>query len=105
MKPHYLILAVCLFSSTLFAQSPRTFSYQGFLLDEGQSPVTGTHHITVRLYDTPVEGTLMHSENFNANIENGIFSLIIGSQEALETSLHFDRQYWIGVSIDDGAEM
>ncbi|HYM19813.1 MAG TPA: hypothetical protein VEW28_02290 [Candidatus Kapabacteria bacterium] len=109
MKTHHHHLAVyllALFSaSTLFGQTPRSFSYQGLVLDATQKPVTGSHKITVTLYDAPLGGTALHTENFSAQVEDGIFGVIVGSVTPLEPTLAFDKQYWLGVSIDGVAEL
>ncbi|MFI5263256.1 MAG: beta strand repeat-containing protein, partial [Candidatus Kapaibacterium sp.] len=89
----------------LLSNTPRTISYQGFLLDAAKKPITGNHKISIKLYDAPVEGALMHSESFSTSPVSGVFSVLIGSNEPLESSLHFDKPYWLGVSVDDGAEL
>jgi hypothetical protein len=109
MKQILYKLALCItlliFASNVLAQAPRNISYQGMLLDDAKNPVTGVHTITVKLYDAPVEGILLHSESFTASVQNGVFNAILGSQVPFEPSLNFDKQYWIALSIDDGADM
>ena len=109
MKPLNRFLILCLWTvisaSTLLAQAPRTFSYQGSLLDAAKKPVSGVHHLTLKLYDAPVEGNLLHAENFISQIENGIFSVMLGSETTLESAVTFDKPYWLGVSIDDNSEL
>ena len=115
MKTLYRILNLCLFmlltAGTLFAQAPRTFSYQGLLLDKGE-PAKGTHQITVKLYDAPSGGTTLHTENFSENftsklskLEDGFFSVVLGSKQAMEPTITFDKEYWLGMSIDTAEEM
>src|SRR5579872_3820345 len=109
MKKHILRLITgitILFLSTMVsAQSPRSFNYQGVLLDNAQKPVTGVHHLTITLYDAALEGTALHTENFTSQVEDGIFSVVLGSQSEFESTLTFDVPYWIGVSVDGGAEL
>src|SRR6185503_11414137 len=100
-----LVLFAVFSAGDLSAQTPRTFSYQGSLTDAAHQPVTGKHQITIKLYDAPTEGIALHTEQFDAQVENGIFTVLLGSQEALSSSVRFDRPYWLGVRIDDGAEM
>ncbi|MEI8135501.1 MAG: hypothetical protein WCH46_10600 [bacterium] len=100
-----LTLGKTAFSQNSVNRIPRTISYQGYVTDVSKKPLTGNHLIAFRLYDSPVEGTLLHSEKFNAPVVNGVFSLAIGSQEAISTALQFDRPYWIGVSIDGDQEL
>jgi hypothetical protein len=102
-----LALGILVFftATNILAQSPRDINYQGILLDAAKNPMTGIHQITVKLYDAPHEGTVLHSETFTTQIENGIFNVVLGSETAFEASLAFDKQYWIGVSVDDAAEL
>ena len=98
-------MALLIFASILHAQTPRSFSYQGLLLDASKNPVTGAHTIVVNLYDSPLEGVSIHSETFSTVLENGVFSIVIGSQTPLEADVKFDKQYWLGVSVDGSAEL
>src|SRR5690348_2131378 len=82
-----------LFSSNSIAQTTnRSFSYQGYLRDASEQPVKGTHYITVRLYESADGGTPIHTENFTAQLDNGVFSVMIGSVQPLEPSVTFDKQ-------------
>jgi hypothetical protein len=92
-------------ASTLFAQTPRSFSYQGLLLDASKNPVTGVHQVVVNLYESALEGSSIHSETFMPKFDNGVFSITIGTETALEADVKFDKQYWLGVSIDGSAEL
>src|SRR5258708_33494050 len=67
MKKATLSLALgillCLGANQVLAQVPQNFSYQGYLTDAAKSPITGIHHITVKIYGSPVEGSTLHSED------------------------------------------
>ncbi|MBS1903834.1 MAG: hypothetical protein JSS75_09035 [Bacteroidetes bacterium] len=88
-----------------YAQAPRTLSYQGYVLDGSQQPVTGSHAVTVKLYDQPNGGSALHSETFTTTITGGVLSVTLGSTTAIDAALGFDKPYWIGVSIDGAAEL
>lgn len=94
-----------LIAGSSFAQAPKTISYQGYLVDGTNQPVTGNHTITVKLYDVPNGGAALHSETFAMNVTSGNFSAIIGSQTAFPSNVMFDKEYWLGISVDGGAEM
>ncbi|HET9137199.1 MAG TPA: hypothetical protein VFO76_11215 [Candidatus Kapabacteria bacterium] len=98
-------MVLLIIASTLYAQTPRSFSYQGLLLDASKNPVTGVHQVVVNLYESALEGSSIHSETFMPKFDNGVFSITIGSQTALEADVKFDKQYWLGVSIDGSAEL
>jgi len=47
----------------------------------------------------------MHSETFHTTLNKGVFDVVVGSQEAFASGVKFDKQYWLGVSVDGGEEM
>jgi hypothetical protein len=97
-------IALLVSATNSFAQT-RTFSYQGLVCDAAKGSLTGVHQLTVKLYDSPVEGRVIHSESFTTSFDNGIFNVIVGSTQPIGASVSFEKQYWIAVSIDGGAEL
>lgn len=98
-------LAVCMTATTLFAQAPRTMSYQGLVVDASKTALSGQHTLSLKLYDQPTGGAVLHTESFAVTVENGLFHVMIGSTTPIPSGLQFDQPYWVGVSIDAGAEM
>jgi hypothetical protein len=94
-----------LIAGTSFAQAPKTISYQGYLVDGSNQPVTGNHTIAVKLYDVANGGAALHTESFTMDVVGGNFNAIIGSQTPIGTNVTFDKQYWLAISVDGGAEM
>jgi trimeric autotransporter adhesin len=92
--------------SSLHAQAPRTFSYQGVLTDgSGTFIPDGNHSLTIRLYETASGGSAVYEESQNVAVIKGIFNTVIGSITPIPDSLPFDRAYFLGVSIDGGTEL
>ncbi len=106
---NYLLLAIIavLPLGSLFAQAPRTMTYQGILTDpSGGLPPDGAHTLTLNLYESASGGTAIYTEMHSAvPVVKGLFNIIIGSQTSLPTTLRFDRAYFLGVSIDNGQEL
>ena len=97
-----LLIAV---SSIGFAQIPRTMSYQGIANDQTGNPLSdGSHNVTFSIYTTASGGSPVYSETQSVITRNGLFSARIGASIPLPTSIGFDRQYWLGIAIDGGAE-
>jgi hypothetical protein len=97
-----LILCTCL--ATAAAQVPQTLNYQGVLTDSGGSVVPdGIYEITFRLYSSPGYSLPLWTETDSVTVSKGIFSVILGRNEALD--LPFDRQYWLGISVEGGEEL
>ena len=89
------------------AQVPRTISYQGLLTDavSGNAIPDGNHSLTIKLYDVIVGGNHLYSETQVLPVVKGIFNFIIGSVTPLPATLLFDKQYFLGVSVDVGTEL
>src|SRR5438445_6680561 len=85
---------------------PLMISYQGQCIQTDGKAMTGTHKITATLYsdrfckDTVWQGT------YNAEVENGIFNIALGSggYRLPDVSL-MGRPLWLGVRVDNNEEM
>jgi len=99
-----LLLAVS--SHTASAQIPRTFTYQGLVVDNTGRPVAdGSHTIVISLYTNPTGGNAIFSENQSVNTLKGLLSTSIGFQTPFPASVKFDSAYFLGIAIDGGAEL
>ncbi len=106
MKRPILLCVLCLAMvfGTSVADVPQTMSYQGVLSDGSGVPVPdGTYNLTFRLYSVAIGGTSLWGETQTLVVEDAIFNAILGSVTTL--SLPFDNPYWLGVSVDGGAEL
>lgn len=103
-----LVFSVLAFGtlSTVNAQIPKQMSYQGLIVDNGGNPIAdGNHTLEVNLYPSPTSSVPLHSETFLTPTKAGIFNVILGTNTPFAPTLLFDKQYWLGVSVDGGAEM
>jgi len=90
--------------SFLYSQIPQTISYQGVLTNASGNPVPdGSYNLGFKLYASLTGGTALWSENQSKTITNGVVDVILGSVNSL--NLAFDRTYWLGISINQGAEL
>ncbi|MFC1725635.1 hypothetical protein ACFL4T_08405 [candidate division KSB1 bacterium] len=97
----FLFFALFQFSS---AQVPDIISYQGILKDsDGMLVCTGTYSLTFKIYDSGSSGTELWTETQSVNISNGVCNVELGSVSTLDIS--FDRQYWLGITINSGTEL
>lgn len=101
------MFGISLIAPPLRAQMPRTMSFQGVLADaSGGLVADGNYSITIRLYDAPVGGAPVYSEQHaSVTVVKGIMNVIIGSQTPLPQGLQFNRAYFLGVSVNNGAEL
>jgi hypothetical protein len=63
---------------------PGTLLHQGRISDSGGAPLTGTHLVGVSLVASG--GSVVWSDNFNANFDNGFFSVALGSGVPLDVN-------------------
>jgi hypothetical protein len=86
------------------AQVPRSFTYQGQLLENNQ-PMNGTATIKLNFY-TAGGTTAIHSETHrDILVVNGIFNLEVGEPGGFPPTLTFDQQYIIGVEVNGSPEL
>lgn len=101
-----LVLAAPHFAA---AQIPQCLSYQGTLRNASGALVTGNHDLTLRIYTAQTGGTAIWTETIsNVAFSRGVFTALLGDPSRTPPAplnLAFDRPYWLGISIDGGAEL
>ncbi|RKZ00327.1 MAG: hypothetical protein DRQ10_04435 [Candidatus Hydrothermota bacterium] len=103
LKRLFWTLVSMVIFSALYAQILHQISFQGILADSS-GPLTGVHTITFAIYDASEGGTPLWTETHEVDLgQSGVFSVILGSQNPLD--LPFDRQYFIGISVDSKDEL
>ncbi len=109
MKYIYVVLFVFCYiviSNQIFAQVPRTISYQGLLTDTSGVPkANGNYSLTFRLYNVSSGGTALWEESKSVQTKKGVFSVLLGESTQFPNSLDFNQQYWLGVQLGANSEM
>ena len=104
MKRVILIVAIVLTAfSTAFSQIPHKISYQGVITDASGPIADGSHTLTFRIYESATGGTAVYEETQTVTTAGGLFDVVIGSVDSLD--LTFKKPYFLGISVDGGAEM
>ena len=84
-------------------------SYQGYLTDASDEPLTGDVDITFRLYDAPSGGAALWTEaHTNANavpVDDGLFNVMLGSLTPISSTVWSSGASYLGVQVGDDAEM
>lgn len=94
------------FSASLLMAQSRFITYQGSVNEANGTPATGDHTLTVSLYSDVGGNLLVWKGSYQQMLINGIFSVALGSAEhPLPADLDFSKPLWVGVSIDNGAEL
>ena len=97
-------LALLTLSATASA-IPLEIAHQGRLVDSAGSPIDAATDLEFKLYDGASGGTAVWSESHSStNVENGYFSVILGTNSTLDADdLNADNLY-VGISVD-GSEL
>jgi hypothetical protein len=90
---------------SLSAQSGATLSVQGVIKNsDGSAVEDGNYSIKFSLYASESGGTPVWTETQDAvDVTGGIYSVLLGASSPLTAA--FDRTYYMGMSIDGGAEL
>ncbi len=94
-----MVMMMCA-STPALAQVPSTVTYRGSLYDADGRAVQGNFPTTFSIYDTPGGGRPLWSESHDVQVEEGRFSVALGSQNTLTPELFSARERWLDVSID-----
>ena len=98
-----LMLILCI---GVYAQVPRTLSYQGVLTDSlGNPNPDGLYSLTFRLYDVSNGGSALWTETKSIQVNRGLFSTILGDQTPIGNSLTFNKPYWLSLQISSESEL
>ena len=85
------------------AQVPRAISYQGVLTSKNGSPIAdGTHTVLLTLYNSRTGKLYSYSKQDTVTTQSGYFNMLL---DAIPDSVAFDKQYWLGISVDGGTEL
>ncbi|HRH99647.1 MAG TPA: tail fiber domain-containing protein [Saprospiraceae bacterium] len=105
-KINLLLVFIIPIISIVQAQIPRLISYQGVLTDQQGSFIPdGTHSLTLKIYENLSGGNPIYIETQNTLVTKGLFNISIGAINPIPLTINFDKPYFLGVSVDFGAEM
>lgn len=97
--------AFCLFAFAQNSFAQATLSIQGIIRKSNGAAVDdGKYDLTFKLYNATTGGTAIHTETQNVSVVGGIYSAELGGS-ATPLNAPFDQTYYLGVSVDGGAEL
>src|SRR4030095_10190803 len=99
------LVLVLLLSTGGSAQIPETITYQGRLNGPG-GPVSATLAMTFAIYDHKTGTALLWTETHAAvTVDQGQFSVELGSLVPFTPALAFDVPYFLGIAVGADPEM
>ncbi|MFA6092900.1 MAG: hypothetical protein WCU88_05395 [Elusimicrobiota bacterium] len=106
-----LLLGLCavffiLAGSGHAASSPQKIGFQGKLLDSAGNPRNDSVDLTFRIFAAPAGGSALWSEAQNGvQLNNGVFSVELGSKTALSTTLFTGASAYLEVEVSPESPM
>jgi hypothetical protein len=86
--------------------APELINYQSKLMDSAGNPVNGTVSIVFRIYNQQSGGTTLWQETHNSiQVQEGIFSVLLGSVTPFPATLFEGDSRWLGIKVESDAEM
>ncbi|UCF64288.1 MAG: hypothetical protein JSW33_00230 [bacterium] len=99
-----IVILSILFGFNIWAQIPQLITYQGYLTDNANNPVTSNLQLTFALYTTQSGGSALWTEvHPSVAIIEGVFRVQLGSITSL--NLPFDAPYWLGIKVASDPEL
>jgi hypothetical protein len=106
MKKILLIIqCIVVVAGSVFAQVPRTITYQANLQNAGAPIADGQYSITASIYTAETAGMMLFTETQQAMVVHGIATIVIGHTTAIPVGMRFDTTYYIGISIGGSPEL
>ena len=87
---------------------PTQLGHQGRLLDADGLSLEGLHTLEFQLYDALEDGTVLWSEVYDVELQNGYYSLILGADELgnpLEDTVLAEDTLYLELTIDEDEEL
>lgn len=100
------LLFVLLTVSASFAAVPQTINYQGYLKDSvSGAPITTQVTVSFRLYDSLQASSPLWAEQLNVTPQNGIFSVLLGSEIPLGSYIFENPGLYLGIQVGSDPEL
>jgi hypothetical protein len=100
------VFLIVLTASAALAEVPGLISYQGTLTDAYSVALDTTVAMTFSVYTDSVSGTQVWTETQPAvAVGSGIFSVLLGSVNAIEDTVFSEPDRWLGVQVGGDAEL
>ncbi|MCP4568774.1 MAG: tail fiber domain-containing protein [FCB group bacterium] len=100
------LLVIMVFTSTAVAEDTLLINYQGYLTDSGGDPITSEVPITFTIYSgsSSIDG-LWSETHLSVDVNDGVFSVVLGSVAALPTSVFDGSNRWLGITVNSDSEI
>jgi hypothetical protein len=98
-------MMIVLGMAVAYGAVPETVNYQGYLTDGSGKAINESVTMTFRLYTVPTGGMALWTETHTVVPVDGVYSVVLGSTNALFLDYTVNSQYYLGVQVGADAEM
>jgi len=99
INKYLLVTLIAAMPYLAYADVPDTISFQGYLSDDSGNAVNGTTDITFSIVDTSWK-----EKHYDVPVNNGIFSVQLGSETAFGNSVDFSKvPKWLEMKFKNGS--
>lgn len=99
----FVVIGILCIVSLAHAAVPQVINYQGRLTDKDDNPLSGNFLVTFRFYDVSTAGSALWEERHILSLQNGVFSVLLGSVTPIEVD--FNKDLWLGMEVASDGEM
>ena len=102
----FVLVSIVWHLTSVHAGVPKLINFEGKLTEIDGTPISGKKTITFRIYDSetgPIPPIWM--ETREVVIDNGFYSILLGSVNGFPSSMKFDTTYWLSVQVSGEDEM
>ena len=93
-------------ASIAAAQVPNQMQYQGYLTNDGGSPLDTTVDMEFVIYDDSTgSGVIWTETHLDVTVEDGLFEVILGSVSGVTEDVVSDSVRWLGITVGDDSEI
>ena len=87
------------------AAAPQKVNFQGKLTDASGNPINASVSMTFKIWDALTGGNTLWTETQTVAVTNGIYNVLLGASNAIDTELTETKPLWLGVKVGVDAEM
>ena len=100
------LILILLLSPVALAAAPPYYPLQGFLTDSQNQPLDGPISVKFSVYTSDIGGTLLWSETQSVAVNNGVFTVYLGTIAPLKTQVFGEHGVtWLGITVAGDPEM
>ena len=96
------VLMVAFVIAPIWAEAPKTMSYQGVLQDGNGQAINGLRSLKFVIY--AANGAPIWNETHSVTVTDGVFGVILGTQGS-PLDLAFNEPYTMGISVGSDPEL